>query len=260
MGKIRKSRVIGLAILIIWSVIVFYFGNFLEDSYFVKETNVFNKLFGVEKVDLDINLDPNIENNITIITGEITNVGDKEIEQPYILFSFCGLPIEKAGFDYQNLLLGEKREFKMEIEEIKLNKTCSTYTKPVKTQIYRSEDFSQCFLEVEEGVSNVCQYCKATFEIYGNSKLIQKEVVWYPYYNGILDVRKVLNWMFSRDISRLRISLKNGPNMTCSSLPTTVDKSSLVRVEPVEFTLSDMKTACIRGDDVEWCMGNFYKK
>ncbi len=252
----KKDPWIYLIILTILTISSFFAGNFFENSSFIQGINPFTQIFGATDVEITRHSNLIVKENSTEIFFDIKNNGDKEIKQPHIIYSFCGLGQEKVDLDKTRLDIGEKEDFSMEIP-IKLNTGCSVSTKTVNMEVYESNQ-GKCYLDIKDQNSKVCKYCKVEFEVYGNDKIIRQINLSYPYLDEEINVGAMARYTFVK--FPVQLTPKEGNKVSCEVLHPNSSKESLLKKESIGVTFYDIDTLCTRGDDIEWCKTNYYTK
>ena len=253
--KIKKRfPLVFLFLLLLWTISVFYFGNFLDESYIVKSTNIFNMLFGKTVVEITEYYNPQVDNEGSRIYFDITNIGDKDTENLQVLYSFCGLEQEKVELEKLKLRVDKSEKFSIFVP-IRLNSNCSVFTDKVQADVYE-DNKRNCYLDIENKFSNVCKYCKVVFEVYGNNNKIGDYTLWYPYLDAPTNVGKMARYLLVN--YPMKLTWKDGHESVCKVLHENSGKTGLKKTEPIYTTLFDTSTMCLRGDDIEWCKDNYY--
>lgn len=255
--KIKKKKPI---LYILFFLIVMYFsffgGAFLHESKILQKFNIFPVWFGVNDVNIDPSFTPVVEKDSTIIPFNLKNIGDKDLKDLTVTYSFCGLPSEKADLSKNILYKEESLEFNLKTN-ILLNTSCQIYTDKVWADVYLDSK-ENCYLDIPESTTkDYCEFCKVEFDIYTNNQKIHKEI-WYPYLGDTFNTRDYATFVFTR--YPLTITWIEGNKSVCKVLVPESPKGGLIKKEAIAFTFFDSWTMCQRGDDVEWCKENYYNK
>ena len=245
---------IGLALIILY--ISFFGGAFLNDSKAVERFNIFNKWFGQEKVEIDFAPFPTVELNKTIIPVYIKNVGDKDIKELDIYYSFCGLDEQKAILGENKLYRAEKISFAIETPLV-LNTSCQAYTNEIWADIYE-DTVKNCYLDVPDDITeNYCSFCKVKFSLLLDKKE-QNEERWYPYLGDKINSGEFMRFVLVD--YPINITWVQNYSSQCKVLVPNTSKTRLIKKEKIGLGFFDTYTMCERGEDVDWCKDYYYKK
>jgi len=243
-----------LAIILIY--ISFFGGAFLHESKLIQKFNIFPVWFGITDVSVDPSFSPVVKDNATIIPFSIKNVGDKDINNLAVTYTFCGLPPKKASLQKNTLYKDEPSGFNLETD-ILLNTSCQIYTDKVWSDVYLDSK-NNCYLDVPQSITNnYCEFCKVQFDIFADGKSIHKEL-WYPYLGDSFDTTGYIINVLTQN--NLTINWAEGYNSTCRVLVPGSAKIGLIKKDKIALTFFDAWTMCERGDDVQWCKENYYNK
>jgi len=254
---LKKNKPILYILLLILILYVSFFGGaFLHDSSIVSKYNLFYSLFGQNKVEIDFKPFPNVYENGTSIPFYLKNVGDKNIESFYVIYSFCGLEESKATLNKNKLYRGDELNFELNVP-IRLNTSCQYYTNKVWGDVY--EDFEKnCYIDVPDDITeNYCSFCKVKFSIFMDGKE-QKEELWYPYLGDNLNSGEYLRNLLVT--YPLTINWVQNYSSECKVLVPNTSKEGLIKKSPIGLSFFDTYVMCSRGEDISWCKENYYDK
>ena len=252
----QKRPFFYIIVILLIMYISFFGGAFLHESKLVQKFNIFPIWFGVNDVSLDPSFNPVTENNLTIIPFSIKNIGDKDIKEMAVTYTFCGLPSKKAELEKNTLYKEESFGFNLKTD-ILLNTSCQIFTDKVWADVYLDSE-KNCYLDIPESITNnYCQFCKVQFDIFADGSKIHKEL-WYPYLGDSFYTSGYIRNVLTR--MNLTLTWTEGYNSTCRVLVPWSAKTGLIKKDKIALTFFDTWTMCERGDDVEWCKENYYHK
>lgn len=231
----RKYPVLYVILLVAIFVIGVYWGDFKGKSTIIEETNPLTKLFGIKRVDFNMDENPIIGEKGNYIPTIIKNTGDKNIESLDIYYEVGGHELKRAtDFGFDKLDVDEEQNFKIQIFDETMNASCSEIAEfTLDTYI---DEKGLCYFEEKNYAIDVCLHHRISLLAYSRGKLIGNHTEWYPYFQGPLLINTSL------------ASPKSCVGITDEKMKEKL-KPSQVRVAMI-----DVSTYCNKGNDPQWCL------
>ena len=255
--KTKKNHPLLFIILLIsFTYIAFFGGAFLHESKVIQKFNIFFILFGEKKVEIDFQPYPVISENDTEIPFYIRNIGDRNIGKVSMTYTFCGLDETKVKLDRNKLYKEDQIQFSIKTPLL-LNTSCQAYTNKLQVNVYEDQ-LKNCYLDVPDDITKgYCSFCKVKFNIFLDGKE-QNEELWYPYLGDDINSGELLRNVLVN--YPLEITWAENYSSQCKVLVPNTNKQGLIKKSPIWIWSIDTYIMCERGDDVEWCKENYYKK
>jgi len=142
----------------------------------------------------------------------------------------------RAELHEKSISKGDKDFFEFKAD---LDTNCSMGSNPTNIDFYIDKK-GQCYIKVEEKVSNICTYCQLDVNVYDGYEALGNLTYWYPFSEGNITVGG-------------NVPIEND----CLDYETAINKTELTLLPDynVKITFYDFSIGCIRGDiEKEWCI------